>query len=104
MIIVVDKKEQVANIENYLNTFHIHFYTSHQKTCSIIETLTDTFPFDEKNLYAFEGVLSIHFNQKKYSEVAQMLNISTNTVKKHIMKALSSLREELSVSVNGKDS
>ena len=66
MIIVVDKKEQVANIENYLNTFHIHFYTSHQKTCSIIETLTDTFPFDEKNLYAFEGVLSIHFNQKKY--------------------------------------
>ena len=66
MIIVVDKKEQVANIENYLNTFHIHFYTSHQKTCSIIETLIDTFPFDEKNLYAFEGVLSIHFNQKKY--------------------------------------
>lgn len=66
MIIVVDKKEQVANIENYLNTFHIHFYTSHQKTCSIIETITDTFPFDEKNLYAFEGVLSIHFNQKKY--------------------------------------
>ena len=66
MIIVVDKKEQVANIENYLNTFHIHFYTSHQKTCSIIESLTDTFPFDEKNLYAFEGVLSIHFNQKKY--------------------------------------
>lgn len=66
MIIFVDKKEQVANIENYLNTFHIHFYTSHQKTCSIIETLTDTFPFDEKNLYAFEGVLSIHFNQKKY--------------------------------------
>ena len=66
MIIVVDKKKQVANIENYLNTFHIHFYTSHQKTCSIIETLTDTFPFDEKNLYAFEGVLSIHFNQKKY--------------------------------------
>lgn len=66
MIIVVDKKEQVANIENYLNTFHIHFYTSHQKTCSIIETLTDTFPFDEKNIYAFEGVLSIHFNQKKY--------------------------------------
>ena len=66
MIIVVDKKEQVANIENYLNTFHIHFYTSHQKTCSIIETLTDTFPFDEKNLYAFEGVLSIHFNKKKY--------------------------------------
>ena len=66
MIIVVDKKEQVANIENYLNTFHIHFYTSHQKTCSIIETLTDTFPFDEKNLYAFECVLSIHFNQKKY--------------------------------------
>ena len=48
MIIVVDKKEQVANIENYLNTFHIHFYTSHQKTCSIIETLIDTFPFDEK--------------------------------------------------------
>ena len=45
-----------------------------------------------------------YFNQKKYSEVAQMLNISTNTVKKHIMKALSSLREELSVSVNGKDS
>lgn len=66
MIIVVDKKEQIANIENYLNTFRIHFYTSHQKTCSIIETLTDTFPFDEKNLYAFEGVLSIHFNQKKY--------------------------------------
>lgn len=66
MIIVVDKKEQVANIENYLNTFHIHFYTSHQKTCSIIETLTDTFPFDEKNLYAFEGVLSIHFNQRNY--------------------------------------
>lgn len=66
MIIVVDKKEQVANIENYLTTFHIHFYTSHQKTCSIIETLTDTFPFDEKNLYAFEGVLSIHFNQRKY--------------------------------------
>ena len=66
MIIVVDKKEQVTNIENYLNTFHIHSYTSHQKTCSIIETLTDTFPFDEKNLYAFEGVLSIHFNQKKY--------------------------------------
>ena len=48
MIIVVDKKEQVANIENYLNTFHIHFYTSHQKTCSIIETLIDTFPFDKK--------------------------------------------------------
>ena len=66
MIIVVDKKEQIANIENYLNTFRIHFYTSHQKTCSIIETITDTFPFDEKNLYAFEGVLSIHFNQKKY--------------------------------------
>lgn len=36
-----------------------------------------------------------YFNQKKYSEVGEVLNISRNTVKKHIMKALSVLREEL---------
>lgn len=36
-----------------------------------------------------------YFNQKKYSEVGKLLNISRNTVKKHIMKALSILREQL---------
>lgn len=64
MIIVVDKKEQVANIENYLNTFHIHFILLIKKRAQIIETITDTFPFDEKNLYAFEGVLSTILTKK----------------------------------------
>ena len=38
-----------------------------------------------------------YFNQRKYAEVAEMLNISTNAVKKHIMKALRLLREEFNI-------
>lgn len=38
-----------------------------------------------------------YFNQRKYAEVAAMLNISTNAVKKHIMKALRLLREEFNI-------
>lgn len=36
-----------------------------------------------------------YFHQKKYLEVAEKLGISTNTVKKHIIKALRLLRTEL---------
>lgn len=38
-----------------------------------------------------------YFNRKKYAEVAEVLNISTNAVKKHIMKALRLLREEFHI-------
>lgn len=34
------------------------------------------------------------FNRKTYSETSDLLGISKNTVKKHMMKALESLREE----------
>ncbi len=34
-----------------------------------------------------------YFNNKKYKEVADSLDVSTNTVKKHIVKALALLRE-----------
>ena len=37
------------------------------------------------------------FNRKKYAEVAEMLNISSSAVKKHVMKALRLLREEFDV-------
>lgn len=33
-----------------------------------------------------------YFNKKKYKEVASALDVSTNAVKKHIVKALSLLR------------
>ena len=35
-----------------------------------------------------------YFNRKKYSEVGELLAISPNTVKKHIVRALNLLREE----------
>jgi RNA polymerase sigma-70 factor (family 1) len=38
-----------------------------------------------------------YFNNKKYREVADTLQISSNAIKKHIMKAFSILREKLSV-------
>lgn len=38
-----------------------------------------------------------YFNRKKYAEVAEALDISTNAVKKHIMKALRLLREEFQI-------
>ena len=34
-----------------------------------------------------------YFNNKKYKEVADSLEVSTNAVKKHIVKALGLLRE-----------
>jgi RNA polymerase sigma-70 factor (ECF subfamily) len=34
-----------------------------------------------------------YVNRKKYKEVAEELEISTNTVKKHIVKALKTIRE-----------
>jgi len=37
-----------------------------------------------------------YINRKKYKEVADELEISTNTVKKHIVKALKKIREEIS--------
>lgn len=36
-----------------------------------------------------------YINRKKYKEVADDLEISTNTVKKHIIKALKTIREEI---------
>lgn len=36
-------------------------------------------------------------NHKKYREVAEILDITSSAVKKHIMKALAILRERLSV-------
>ena len=36
-----------------------------------------------------------YLEQMKYSEVAEKMGISTSTVKKHIMKALRTLRERL---------
>lgn len=38
-----------------------------------------------------------YFNNKKYQEVAEILDITSSAVKKHIMKALAILRERLSV-------
>ncbi len=38
-----------------------------------------------------------YFNNKKYAEVADILNISTDGVRKHIMKALGMIRKEFSV-------
>ncbi|NDO54037.1 MULTISPECIES: RNA polymerase sigma-70 factor [Bacteroides] len=38
-----------------------------------------------------------YFNNKKYREVAEILDITSSAVKKHIMKALAILRERLSV-------
>ncbi|WP_195531902.1 RNA polymerase sigma-70 factor [Bacteroides finegoldii] len=38
-----------------------------------------------------------YFNNKKYQEVAEILDVTSSAVKKHIMKALSILRERLSV-------
>ncbi|MCI1648707.1 MAG: RNA polymerase sigma-70 factor [Bacteroides sp.] len=38
-----------------------------------------------------------YFNNKKYQEVAEVLGITSSAVKKHIMKALSILRERLAV-------
>ncbi len=38
-----------------------------------------------------------YFNEKKYSEVAEILHISKDGIRKHIMKALSELRKEFSV-------
>ena len=38
-----------------------------------------------------------YFNQRRYAEVAEMLDISTSAVKKHIMRALQLLREEFDV-------
>lgn len=35
-----------------------------------------------------------YFNNKKYREVAEMMDISTSTVKKHIVKALALLRDK----------
>ena len=74
------------------------------KNNSLVPVLFQQVRHRSFNYLRHNKIVESYFNQKKYSEVAQMLNISTNTVKKHIMKALSSLREELSVSVNGKDS
>ncbi len=48
----------------------------------------------EKTRYVLE---ECYYNDKKYQEVADSLNVSTNAVKKHIMKAFSILREKLSV-------
>lgn len=38
-----------------------------------------------------------YFNNKKYREVAEILDVTSSAVKKHIMKALAILRERLSV-------
>jgi len=38
-----------------------------------------------------------YFNDKKYTEVADILGITTDGVRKHIMKALSAIREHFSV-------
>jgi len=48
----------------------------------------------EKTRYVLE---ECYFNNKKYKEVADSLNISSNAIKKHIMKAFLILREKLSV-------
>ena len=66
MIIVIEKKQQVAAIENFLKSFQIDYFVTSHQTCFTIETIQESFPFDEKNLYSFDGVLSITFNQKKY--------------------------------------
>ena len=58
MIIVVDKKEQVANIENYLNTFHIHFYTSH-----------DSCPINLNTVYHLKSITATITANKKMEEL-----------------------------------
>lgn len=54
-----------------------------------IYTLMKTMPEQTRKILE-----ACYLDQKRYQEVAEELNISTNTVKKHIMKALQLLRQE----------
>ena len=60
----------------------------------VIEELTDPTKTILKECY---------YENKKYREVADTFGISTNGVKKHIMKALRLIREELGVKKKGKE-
>lgn len=62
-----------------------------ERICIVRKAISE---LPEKTRYVLE---ECYFNDKKYQEVADSLNISSNAIKKHIMKAFSILREKLSI-------
>ncbi len=63
-------------------------YSEEQEKDELVERLLSQLPSQTRRILEL-----CYLQQKKYAEVAEELNISPDTVKKHIMKALKLLKE-----------
>lgn len=63
-------------------------YSEEQERDELVERLLSQLPSQTRRILEL-----CYLQQKKYAEVAEELNISPDTVKKHIMKALKLLKE-----------
>lgn len=78
--------KKLGDITNEEDEKHIEYHNQIEHINHVLNKLT---PHTRKILEA------CYIERKKYNEVATEFNISTNTVKKHITKAMQLLREEM---------